>query len=176
MGGVLGGVHEPEGGTSASGLTLRNNALSPGVIADEEGQDRYSSTRSRRRLDRSMACWIPRPKSYGAAVQLDLPRSAVGVNEYIYALSLRHTRRPSGAPQAHPLPPTCGVTAAAVLHSAHSPHLCARRQGGRAARQQPVGALAWRGGPVRGDGEAAPAVRDARLCVWRPEAPPPQPA
>ena len=37
-----------------------------------------------------MACWIPRPKSYGAAVQLDLPRSAVGVNEYIYALSLRH--------------------------------------------------------------------------------------
>ena len=37
-----------------------------------------------------MACWIPRPAAFGAAVQLDLPRSAVGVNEYIYALSLRH--------------------------------------------------------------------------------------
>ena len=34
-----------------------------------------------------MACWIPRPRSFGEAVQLDLPRSAVGVNEYIYALT-----------------------------------------------------------------------------------------
>ena len=51
MGGVLGGVHEPEGGTSASRLNLRNNARSPGVIADEEGEDRGSSTRSRRCLD-----------------------------------------------------------------------------------------------------------------------------
>lgn len=51
MGGVLGGVHEPEGGPSASRLTLRNNARSPGVIADEEGEDRYSSTRVWRRLD-----------------------------------------------------------------------------------------------------------------------------
>ena len=54
-----------------------------------------------------MACWIPRPKSYGAAVQLDLPRSAVGVNEYIYALSLRHpeaVRCAAGPPSPTHLP------------------------------------------------------------------------
>ena len=35
-------------------------------------------------------CWIPRPRSFGEAVELDLPRTYVGVNEYLYALSRRH--------------------------------------------------------------------------------------
>ena len=42
------------------------------------------------RTGSSSAVWIPRPKRYGPEVELDLPRSAVGINEYIYALSLRH--------------------------------------------------------------------------------------
>ena len=35
-------------------------------------------------------CWIPRPRSFGEAVELELPRTYVGVNEYLYALSRRH--------------------------------------------------------------------------------------
>ena len=48
------------------------------------------------------ACWIPRPKAFGEAVELDLPRSAVGVHEYLYALSLRH---PDAVKCAAALPP-----------------------------------------------------------------------
>ena len=38
----------------------------------------------------SSHCWLPRPKSYSKAVKLEVPRTGSGLNEYYYALSLRH--------------------------------------------------------------------------------------
>ena len=88
-----------------------------------------------------MACWIPRPRSFGDAVQLDLPRSAVGVNEYIYALSLRHPEAVRCAAGPPSLPPTSGL-AAAVLPSLLTALASAGRVGG-AATADGSSHLAW---------------------------------
>ena len=78
--------------------------------------------------------WLPRPTSYSATVQLDVPRLAVGVNEYLYALSLRHPEAVRcGSPRCkHSLLRPCAPSD--LQHG--------RAQVRRAARRQPLGARA----------------------------------
>ena len=47
-------------------------------------------------------CWVPRPPSYGAAFEPEVPRSWTGINEYLYALSLRHPAAVRCATASHP--------------------------------------------------------------------------
>ena len=116
------------------------------------------------------ACWIPRPKAFGEAVELDLPRSAVGVHEYLYALSLRH---PDAVKCAAALP----LLGRARAHRprALSEPLCprARRAGGRR------GDCRWELDPSAADlrefivklhqqYETPPAVMDFVRRTWRP--------
>ena len=88
MGGVPGGYCAGEGDNGGKLTTHMIGGGTAGVNAVKTRQDQCSSTRAR--WYTASACWIPRPPAFGTAVELDLPRSAVGINEYIYALSLRH--------------------------------------------------------------------------------------
>ena len=77
-------------------------------------------------------CWIPRPALYGDAVECSPPRSAVGINEYIYALSQRHPDAVRCA-NDRPSPPTRESPSRLRLPPAHtaSRPSPSRRAGGR---------------------------------------------
>ena len=81
---------------------------------------------SRRDANRGTYCWISRPPSWGTAFEPSVPRTAVGVNEYMYALSLRaHVRY---IPLIHGLRRAPAVHSAAPARAARSPSpLCGER-------------------------------------------------
>lgn len=87
-------------------------------------------------------CLFPRPKVYSAQVQSSLPRTAVGVNEYFYALSLREhgaVRCVAAGSSIHlPLAPLTAVLPVGITRVALPPKPLRRgRAGGR------VGASRW---------------------------------
>ena len=70
------------------------------------------------RAGQASYCWIPRPAPYGDAVECSPPRSAVGINEYIYALSQRH---PAAVRCARWPPPPLLVRSLPTPHASRLP-------------------------------------------------------
>jgi len=120
-------------------------------------------------------CWIPRPALYGDAVECSPPRSAVGINEYIYALSQRHPDAVRCA-NDRPSPPTRESPSRLRLPPAHtaSRPSPSRRAGGRR------GAAHWELTPsaaglrvltikLRQQYETPAAVVEAVRRAWAPD-------